>query len=358
MAHDQAQIRELLTKYGTIDLVFFDGEATGLRELAWQLQPDIVVTRGAIQTPEQYIPGTPVDEAWESCLTMGTQWQYKPTNEEYKSGGELISLLIETRAKGGNLLLNVGPKPDGELPIEQEERLREVALWMFVNSECIHGVRPWIVTNERDAWFTRKKGSDTLYAIVDQKPRWEFGAWRDFVLRSIRATAQTEVSLLGQNDKALEYQAGVTPKTTWKQEADGLHVRAMRAQRLYNNRKWPNPVVLKLTHVQPALVPPRVDTAGVRWDATAAAASCEVALQSLGDARAVEVSAEFRDITGLDVNEREDNWKSAPLLTRNAAGTVAVALKGLQSGRTYEVRALVKHPLLTLYGRELKLKVP
>ena len=55
---------------------------------------------------------------------MGTQWQYKPTHEKYKSGTELIEILIETRAKGGNLLLNVGPKPDGELAIEQEERLR------------------------------------------------------------------------------------------------------------------------------------------------------------------------------------------------------------------------------------------
>ncbi len=69
-------------------------------------------------------------------MTMGTAWQYQPQNEHYKSGGELIRILIETRAKGGNLLLNVGPKPNGELPIEEEERLREIALWMFVNSDA------------------------------------------------------------------------------------------------------------------------------------------------------------------------------------------------------------------------------
>jgi alpha-L-fucosidase len=79
---------------------------------------------------------------------MGTARQYEPRNEVYKSGGDLIALLYQTRAKGGNLLLNVGPKPDGELPIEQEERLRELALWMFVNQECVYGVRPWVVTNE------------------------------------------------------------------------------------------------------------------------------------------------------------------------------------------------------------------
>ena len=68
---------------------------------------------------------------------MGTEWPWKATNENYKSGTELIGILIETRAKGGNLLLNIGPKPDGEIPIEQESRLREIALWNFVNIESI-----------------------------------------------------------------------------------------------------------------------------------------------------------------------------------------------------------------------------
>jgi alpha-L-fucosidase len=157
MKHDQAQVRELLTNYGPLDVVFLDGEAQGLRDLAWQLQPNIIVTRGAMETPEQYVPGVPLEGTWEANLTMGTAWQYQPQNDVYKTGGQCISLLIETRAKGGNLLLNVGPKPDGELPIEQEERLREVALWMFVNQEAIYGVRPWVVTNEKDIWFTRKK---------------------------------------------------------------------------------------------------------------------------------------------------------------------------------------------------------
>ncbi len=207
MAHDQAQVRELLTKYGPIDVMFFDGEAQGLRDLAWQLQPDLVVTRGAIQTPEQYVPGVPLEGAWEACLTMGTQWQYKPTNEDYKTGWDCLSLLIETRAKGGNLLLNVGPKPDGELPIEQEQRLREIALWMFVNGECIYGVRPWIITNEKDIWFTRKKNQDTLYAIVKLRPeaRWKHGEWKEIVLHSVRATDQTQVRVMGQNDQVLEY---------------------------------------------------------------------------------------------------------------------------------------------------------
>ena len=117
MDYDLAQVRELITKYGNMDVFFFDGQADKLRDLVWQLQPDTVVTRGVLQTPEKTIPGQAIDAPWESNITMGDGWQYQPTLENYKSGGQLIQMLIETRAKGGNLLLNVGPKPDGELPI-------------------------------------------------------------------------------------------------------------------------------------------------------------------------------------------------------------------------------------------------
>jgi alpha-L-fucosidase len=252
MAHDLAQVRELLTRYGPVEVLFFDGQAQGLRDLAWHLQPNVVVTRGAINTPEQFIPGQASDQPWEACVTMGKAWGYQPTREDYKDGGQLISMLIETRAKGGNLLLNVGPKPDGELPIEQEERLREVALWMFVNGEAIHDARPWIVTNEKDIWFTKRKDADTVYAFIKEKQRWKYGEWKELVLLSVKATDQTKVSVLGQNDKVLEYKAAVRPKTTWSQQPDGLHIRAMRAQRLDDLRQWPNPVVLKITHALPA----------------------------------------------------------------------------------------------------------
>ena len=141
------QVTELFTRYGPIDVLFIDGEGEEItKSVCWSLQPNCLITRGAIETPEQFIPGRPPEGPWETCLTMGTQWQYKPTNDEYKSGTRIIELLIETRAKGGALLLNVGPKPDGQLPIEQESRLREVALWHAVNGEAIHNTRPWIVS--------------------------------------------------------------------------------------------------------------------------------------------------------------------------------------------------------------------
>lgn len=360
MAHDQAQVRELLGDYGPVDVLFFDGEAQGLRDLAWEMQPDVVVTRGAIETPEQYVPGLPLEGAWEACLTMGTQWQYKPTNENYKSGWDCLSLLIETRAKGGNLLLNIGPEPDGALPPEQEDRLREIALWMFVNGECIHGVRPWVITNEEDVWFTKRKDADTVYAIVKRPPerRWRYGEWQEFVLRSVKATAQTTVRVLSQNDQVLEYNQSVVPTTTWEQRADGLHIRAMRAQRLYNDRKWPNPVVLKLTHVQPALSPPQVETRGVRWDRGRNVLLCAGALRRLGDAASVAVGFEWRDTTGMDLTERLSAWEATKAQELVAAGEFMLPLSGLQPGHSYEVRAVARHPLLSLYGREVQVRVP
>jgi alpha-L-fucosidase len=353
MKYDQTQITEMLTNYGPIDLIFFDGQAQGLRDLAWKLQPNIVVTRGAIETPEQYVPGVPLDGAWESNLTMGTEWPYKATNETYKSGTELISLLVETRAKGGNLLLNVGPKPDGELPIEQEARLREVAMWMFGNHECIYAVRPWVVTNEGETWFTKKKDEDTVYAIVKSKEPWPFGVMRDVVLKSVKASANTRITALGQNGRVVEYQPGVKPAPTFEQKTDGLHIRAMQAQRMYTNRRWPDPVVLKITNVKPALTPPQVQTVRATWNAANRSVTLQGQLLKLGDASSLEVGFEYRSVEGMDRNERTSEWIAVPLVRRDAPGDFSATVPGWKAGEAYEFRAVVKHPLITMYGRDV-----
>ncbi len=256
MAHNQKQLRELLNNYGPIDVLFLDGVAAGLKELAWELQPDIVVTRGDLATPEQHLPDRPIPGPWEACFTLGTQWAYKPTNEEYKSGTKLIEMLIETRAKGGNLLLNVGPKPDGEIPIEQSARIQEMALWLFVNGESMYNIRPWPIIRERltldhEVWYTQSKDDDTIYAIVTGTP-WPKGERKVITLKQVRATEPTEVEILGQSGNVLEYRPDVNPKASWRQDDQGLHISVMRAQRLYNNNRWPNPVVIRITHaVQP-----------------------------------------------------------------------------------------------------------
>lgn len=356
MAYDQAQLRELLTKYGKIDALFLDGEATGLRELAWKLQPDIVVTRGAIKTPELTVPGMPLPGAWETCMTMGTAWQYQPQNEHYKSGGELIRLFVQTRAKGGNFLLDVGPKPNGELPIEEEERLREIALWMFVNSDAIYAVRPWVITNEGNIWFTRKKNNGALYAIVESDTPWPRATWKDFVLHSVRATDKTEVSVLGQNDKVLEYHPEITPKTTWHQEKDGLHIRALAAQRLQDNFRWPNPVVLKITNVEPALTPPHVQTTGSIADPSGEKETLQGEVLDMGDQSSLQVGFEYRPILGEDVNSRTAAWIATPLQTVSKTGAFSAQIGGLAPGETYEFRAVIRHPLLPLYGAEIAMK--
>lgn len=256
LAHGKAQVRELFTRYGPIDVAFldaFDNRAIG--QYIHELQPACLITRGEMNTPEQTIPDAPLKGPWEACFTLGTQWQYKPTNEEYKSGTQLIDMLIDIRAKGGNLLINMGPEPSGKIPREQEQVFRELALWMFVNGESIHDIRPCPVIREGEVSFTRRANEpDTVYVFLPQgKKRWERGERRTFTLKSLSATRETRVSVLGQNDRVLEYQPRVVPVSTVTQTKDGLVLSVVRAQRLYNNNAWPNPVVAKLRHV--AFVP-------------------------------------------------------------------------------------------------------
>ena len=352
MELSRTQVTELLTKYGDVDLIFFDGDADGLREHAWATDPEIVVTRGALPTPEQHIPGQSIEGAWESNLTMGTQWTYKPTNETYKSGSRLIEILIETRAKGGNLLLNIGPKADGTIPVEQEARLQELGLWMFVNREAIYATRPWVVTNEGGLWFTRAKDEDTLYVAVVGGERWAWGERREFLIRSARATERTEVAVLGQNGEIMEYRPDADPAPRWEQTDDGLAISAYNAQRLYNDKKWPNPVVLRITHVEPAAEPARVETVDATWSPETSTVDVTIEVQQTGGAETILVGAEYQDITGMDTMERPDGWTPTPL--KAATGTVHASFP-TEPGRVLAVRALGRTDLFDVRGREIKL---
>jgi len=249
MTLDRAQLKELLTNYGKIDLIFFDGPAEELKEYAWELQPDIIVTRGQMQTPEQNLPDNPIPGPWEACFTMGTDWQYKPTNDPHKSGTEIINMLIEVRAKGGNLLMNVGPKPNGEIQIEQEALLRELALWNLVNQDAIHGIRPWEITNEGEVWFTKAKDGNTVYAFIPAGEAWKYGTRKEFVFKSMIGSEKTKVSVLGYGGELVEYKNGFDASVSVAPTNIGLVISAVNGQRLYTNNKWPNPVVLKIENV-------------------------------------------------------------------------------------------------------------
>jgi alpha-L-fucosidase len=150
------QVRELLTSYGTIDVLWFDGawerpadwwRPEELKAFITSLQPEILVNDrlpgvGDFTTPEQFVPPQPLPGLWETCLTMNDSWGYVPEDTDYKSARRLIHTLCETVAKGGNLLLNVSPTGSGALPVEQTERLETIATWMGRHGEAIVGVEP------------------------------------------------------------------------------------------------------------------------------------------------------------------------------------------------------------------------
>lgn len=247
------QTNELFSNYGKIDVLFIDGSPKEpCKDEAWDLQPDLVITRGAVNTPEQKLLGKTDDQLWESCITMGTQWQYKPTNDDLKSGGKIIETLVEIRAKGGNLLLNIGLDPFGEIPDPEARNLTELAAWQFINQEAMLNVRPWHVNREENIWFTASKDKKTVYAIITGIPDWKRGTRKEFVLGSVKATRNTKISVVGQNDLVVEYKPDTDPKVIFKQEKDGLHVSVVRAHRIYNNSSWPNPICIKLENVKPA----------------------------------------------------------------------------------------------------------
>ncbi len=361
-----AQERELMTNYGPIDVVFFDPPTNAalprdeivdrMKRLIWEISPDTVVTRGEIETPEQYTPGVPLEGAWEGNMTMGTQWQYRGTNEHYKSGGELIGAWIETRAKGGNFLLNIGPKPNGELPVEQDARMREMALWHMVNAEAVGAVRPWVITNEGDIWFTKARVENTVYAFVPGAG-WTWGTQKTIVLQSVTAGEGTAISVLGQNDKVLEYRTEIRPETEWEQTADGLQIRAYRAQRLYNDRQWPNPVVLRIANASPGLKPPVVETlAGTEWGPKGALLEGE--LRETGDASSVRVGFEYRRRKGTaEMYEPDDPWKPVGqrLSSMSAPGRFSALLGRADPRRAWEYRAVAEHPKVRLHGQALTL---
>lgn len=343
------QTTELFSQFGKVDVLFIDGEPKEpCKEVAWRLQPDVVITRGAINTPEQTLPGVALNDFWESCVTMGTQWNYKPTHDDIKTGGRLIELLMEARAKGGNFLLNVGPHPDGYIPYELETQLREVAAWNFINHEAIENVRPWIITNEENIWFTASKDKKTVYAVITGMPDWGKGARKEFVLGSVKATPQTKISVLGQNDKVTEYAHQLDVTSRFEQKRDGLHISVARAQRVYDNYKWPNPITVKLEHIEPALAPPVVETQSVVIQQEQAIAQGKLIRR--GSASPLKVGMEYRPYAGFAENLYSNTWHRTELIEVEKEGNFSIPFPPLEKGKEYQFRAVAVHPQLSVRG--------
>jgi alpha-L-fucosidase len=204
----RGQVRELLTLYGPIDLLWFDGDwehtaeewrSAELVQTIRSIQPDVIVNDrladkllGDYATPEQFVPVASPDRPWETCMTINETWGFNPNDRAYKSARELALTLAEVTAKGGNFLLNVGPTPDGEIPPEFASRLRVLGAWMNRNGEAIfargRGLPPGAFAGPTTG------GEDALYLHVPGRPGGE--------LLQVRGLARqvTEVSLLGTGE--------------------------------------------------------------------------------------------------------------------------------------------------------------
>jgi alpha-L-fucosidase len=168
-----------------------------------------------------------------------------------KSLRQLIELLIKTRAMGGNLLLNVTPNPDGTIPSEQENVLRELGLWLFWHRPAIYQAYPYRVTSEADGriYYTQSKAGDVVYAFIVDEVSYERGMRREFCLKEVTATDGTKVELLGQNGEILEHAPRTQDvKTRFEQRPEGLWISAMRCLRPSGGRDYMYPFVLKISN--------------------------------------------------------------------------------------------------------------
>ncbi len=182
VAFTHAQIDELTTRYGRIDALWLDagwvrreegqdirlGEAVerARRSQPWLLAVDRTVG-GSYEnyvTPEQTVPEAPLFVPWESCITIGDAFSYR-FDERYKPTRDIVALLLEVVAKGGNLALNVAPQPDGRLPRQAAERIRELGAWLAVHGEGIYRTRICEPYFADECAFTRREDRVYVYRL-------------------------------------------------------------------------------------------------------------------------------------------------------------------------------------------------
>jgi alpha-L-fucosidase len=182
------QVRELLTNYGELAVLWWDTPtdmtdeaATSLQSLL-ALQPNIITNDrlkrpnfpGDHKTPEQRIPNLKDLDGtdWETCMTMNGTWGYKSYDHNYKTPQTLIRNLVDIASKGGNFLLNVGPTAEGEFPQESIHILSEMGKWMKVNGEAIYGSKasPWGLFDWGRCTRKDTKNGTSLYFSVFEWP--------------------------------------------------------------------------------------------------------------------------------------------------------------------------------------------
>lgn len=189
------QIKEIMTGYGNVDVLWLDGawvrpydnipekyESWGkkgdyhqsiniprIAKMARKHQPGLIIVDRWVSgkyenylTPENKVPGKAIKYPWESCIPMAPGWSYNK-NHKYKSVHRLVHLLVNVVAKGGNLLVNIGPSPQGDWAPEAYQRLEGIGKWMDINSQAIYGSEPIAPYSENKIRYTRK--NNDLYGI-------------------------------------------------------------------------------------------------------------------------------------------------------------------------------------------------
>ena len=151
----QGCVRELMTNYGKIDVLWYDvswplesperWESAKMNAMARKLQPDIILNnRSQLEedfgTPEEHIRAEETGRAWEACMTFNGSWGWQPAPpEDWHSVRSVLGMLRQVTGEGGNLLLNIGPLPDGSIPPEAKERLSATGKWLRINGEAVYG---------------------------------------------------------------------------------------------------------------------------------------------------------------------------------------------------------------------------
>ena len=168
-------IRELLTNYGKIDILWYDvdwpltaaeWESERMNEMVFKLQPEIIVNNrngleGDFSTPEQEIRASESGRAWESCMTLNDSWGFNRFDDAWKTPKTIVENLAKCAGGGGNYLLNIGPKPDGSVPEESVAVLETVGKWLGANGTAIYGAERGQYDGNPNANYTRR--GNTLY---------------------------------------------------------------------------------------------------------------------------------------------------------------------------------------------------
>jgi alpha-L-fucosidase len=180
--YTHGQLRELLTHYGRIDILWYDSpspldaggwEADRMNDMALALQPHIVLNDrnglpGDFTTFERQIPQGANGRPWEACMTTNESWGYHGADDWWKSPKELVGQLVTCARNGGNYLLNIGPRADGTVPLPAADALRAVGDWLARNGASIYGSCGSPVRHPACALFTRK--GRTLFVHVRHWP--------------------------------------------------------------------------------------------------------------------------------------------------------------------------------------------